>query len=573
MRSFANVCRLLALLTVVSQTCFAQTGQARQNAAQLILRQIKPELKSIEGAAQIKCGTSLVAWAHIHWRELSTLDKRDIARALQRPARQKDRLSPSGKFRVHYDTTGVDAPALISAGPSAQRIDNTCEQYVDSVARFFDNAWAVEVETMGYSPPPQDGEQGGGPEYDVYIEDLGAGNFGQTAWEPSDVVEEGPRQRFATYITIDNDYLGLRTPGMDGLKITAAHEFQHAIQVGAYGIWNTVPNSDFYIYEITSVWMEHVLYPSIHDYYLDLPAYFHRFRDLQDRSFSFTIYEPPTYAGYERSIWAHFLAKRFGPDVMRDIWEGMKADPFLQSMSRVLQRHGSTIESEFSLFSYWNFFTGDRADPVRYYEEGAWYPRYLPNATVAYSGLTAEITTSGFPLSTQFYQFSIPNDTLIAVVANVDANLAGEGSLTATSFGLTLTSGRVKPPYQKLAKGYVAGFSSDRSNAWRVLYLESATRSNASAAPEASPNPLRLSKDAKLSLPIPGAASGEAHIYMFSSSLDLVFSEVYPVVESFGNKVITIPAEALRLRIPSGVYFVIARCGDQEFKWKVAILR
>jgi hypothetical protein len=168
----------------------------------------------------------------------------------------------------------------------------------------------------------------------------------------------------------------------------------------------------------------------------------------------------------------------------------------------------------------------------------------------------------------------IQSDTLVAVVANVEADQAEEASTMPRSLGLTLASGNLRPPYQRLAKGYVVGLTVDNSGAWRTLYLESATRSSASAAPpDASPNPLRLSRDAKLSLPIPGATRGDAHIYMFGSSLDLVFSEDYPVSESFGNKMITIPAEALRSRVPSGVYFVIARCGDQEFKWKVAILQ
>lgn len=573
MRAFANGCRYLVLLIATGTACLAQTGQTKQSAVELILRQLRPEMKSSQSAAGIKCGTSMVAWAYFHWRELPALDKRQIARALQRPVRQKDRLSPSGKFRIHYDTTGMNTPALITSGPSAQRIDNTYEQFVDSVARFFDYAWNVEVGTMGFSPPPSDGQKGGGSEYDVYIEELGPGNFGQTSWEQSDILEDGPRQRFATYITIDNDFLGLRTPGIAGLRITAAHEFHHAIQLGAYGFWNTVSNSDFYFYELTSVWMEHVLYPSIHDYYFDLPTYFQRFRDSQGRSLPFTTYDPPTFAGYERSIWAHFLAKRFGQDVIREIWEGMKADPFLVSTGKALVRHGSTIESEFALFSYWNFFTADRADTVRFYDEGFAYPRYLPNATMPFDGLTAEITTSGFPLSTQLYQFSIPNDTLVAVVANVEVDQAEQAAATPRYFGLTLASGNVKPPFQRLAKGYVVGFSSDNSDAWRTLYLASATRSNVSVAPDASPNPLRLSRGSPLSLPVPDASSRDAHVYMFGSSLDLVFSEDYAVRESFGNKVILIPAEALRSKVPSGVYFVVARCGNQEFKWKVAILQ
>ena len=151
---FARAYRVFLLAPVVGGLCFAQSGPARQSAVQAILRQLDPEWTGGEGPDSIKCGTTFVAWAFIHRHELPALAKREIARLLERPLREKERLSPSGRFRIHYDTSTVDTPALISTGPSPQRIENTYEQYVDSVATIFEFCLHQETDSLGYAGPP-----------------------------------------------------------------------------------------------------------------------------------------------------------------------------------------------------------------------------------------------------------------------------------------------------------------------------------------------------------------------------------------------------------------------------------
>lgn len=572
-RNFGKLFHLFVGCALFANVIAAQPLGSRLSGPEALRRVVESELRVKGAEGGVKCGTSLVALIHARWRELPAQARLSATQALQRPVKQKARLSLSRRFRIHYDTTGVDAPALLSTA-GLQRLPNTAEQYVDSVAAVFDYCLRLESDSLGYAAPPPDGQQGGGPEYDVYIEEMGSQTFGQTSWlEATDLIEDGPRQRYSTYIEIDNDYLGHRTPGMNGLRVTAAHELFHAIQVGSYGIWTTSPNFDFYFYELSSVWMEDVLFTSINDYFFDVPSYFRSFRDEQGRSYSFATYSGPSNYGYERSVWAHFMTKRFTGNVMREIWEGMRTDPFLQSATKVIQRHGSTIEAEFALFSSWNFFTADRADTVRFYNEGKYYPRFLPNATAAFGGLSAAVTTSGYPLSTQLFQFAIPGDTITAVVANVEVNQAIESASVPRSLEVKLVSGQANPPYQKLSKGYTIGFSTDRANAWRTMYLESSTRANANAAPDPSPNPFRLSRDSRLALPMSGTKGSSARIYLLSSSLDLVFSGDYSVVESFGNRLAYVPAADMQSRVSSGIYFVVARCDDAELTWKVAIVQ
>jgi len=89
--------------------------------------------------------------------------------------------------------------------------------------------------------------------------------------------------------------------------------------------------------------------------------------------------------GYERCIWAHFLAKRFSPNVMKDIWTAMGTltfpagtDVFLISTDLALPTYGSNLQEAFAEFTKWNYFTADRANTQAYYPEGDRYPRFPP---------------------------------------------------------------------------------------------------------------------------------------------------------------------------------------------------
>ncbi len=565
-KALRKAVRLTIIMMVLGFFSGRMSGQQNMQSAR-----ISRNIASIVGMSQDeagKCGTSAMMYALSHLSQLTPDQRLKLRQAMQRVERQKNRLSPSGKFRIHYDTTGMATPAMISAGPNSQRIAFTYEQYVDSVGLFFDNAWKLEIDSMGYPQPPSDGTAGGGPECDIYIENLGSLEYGFTTEDV--LLEDGPRQRFTSFMMIHNDFLGFYSPGMSGLKVTAAHELHHMIQLGVYGKWQFQPQFDRWFFELTSVWMEHKVYPEIRDYYQYLPNYFQRFRDGFNRSYQFN---DTHFGGYERCVWALFLEKRFGKNVMKDIWEGIKKAPVLNSMSAVLPAYGTSLESEYALFNSWNYYTADRADPVRYYDEGKDYPRLTPNVSTTFTGLTASISSAAYPLSFQSYQIALTSDTLTAMIANVNVRGALDPTAASSPVRLNLSTTDLQPPYQKVARGLGLTFSSDTMGQWRTLYLLSSTRSNANVAPDVSPNPIRLSRDLKLVLPVQGSTQGQAEIFLLNSALELLFSREYQVRQSFGNRYVEVPSADLRVSVPTGVYFVVARCGDSQYKWKVAILQ
>ena len=525
----------------------------------------------------VKCGTSLLGELSTRWGEVEPDSRLSVEAALQRIALQKDRISVRGYFRVHYDTTGFRQPALLLNNSS--RIANSHEAYVDSVLAILEHTWDVEIGALGYVAPPPDAGKGGGPEYDVYVIPQPSDLFGATYWETDDLVASTPNERYATFMEIDNDYLGYRTPGMDGLRITSAHELFHAIQVGSYGIWKAEPKWDFYFYELSSSWMEEVVYDDVNDYLFDVRNYLTTsggkgFRDLQGRALSFTTYGLPTaYYGYERCLFALYLETKFGRSVMREIWSSMRSNPFLISIASVLQARGTSFEREYSGFGFWNYFTADRADTLRYYPEGGLYPRIDPHVRMPYNGFYATVTTSGTPLSDQHFEFIGKGDTIHAAVINVDILGASRSEAPSAPLGITASTDDQDGMRQTLANGAHMSLSVERPADWRTLYLLSSAAADARTTGAPSPNPLSLRNAPVLTIPLDGETAETASVWVLSGSLDLVFSSEVPIVEQFGRRVARVSSTDLQSSVSTGIHFLVVRAGEHEFTWKIAIIQ
>jgi hypothetical protein len=504
-----------------------------------------------------KCGLWIRVLIHSQWQNFTRLQKNEIRTLLQQESFQKERVI--GRFHIFYDTSGVNEPALLTPDSLHNPIPNTAEAFVDSVGRIFNDVYHTEVEQLGYDAPPF---ESGETRYRILIS--GISDYGWTNWDPAiDPLNPGsPAPRFPCYVEINNNFRDFYTKGMDALRVTAAHEFHHVIQIGSYGLWD----ADIYAHELTSTWMEDVVYTDVNDYYQYLSWYFVGFRGG-------LAFNSDVYGGYERAIWAHFLAKRLGTDIMREVWTGMRKEAFLQSTDAVLSAMGTSLQSEYARFAYWNYFTDGRADTAKYYPEGNHYPRFRPLQAVPFTSGTATEQGDVQPLSLSMYEFDLAIDTITAIIANVDVD-AAESRVTATSpVAVTLTSaGAISPPYQQLANGLRIGVSV-APPLWRFFIMDSSSQVSI-AQSHAAPNPFRLSGAVPLLLPIQDIFSKSADVYVLSSSLHLVYSAHYAIQTSdFGNRVIEIRANDLKSKLSSGIYFIIAKTTLQEYRWKVAVIR
>ncbi|MFQ6091767.1 MAG: MXAN_6640 family putative metalloprotease [bacterium] len=332
----------------------------------------------VEGLRPEKCATPLFLEIRNSWSGLSETARITLGPYLLRPTEPEEQETyghayttdaeyfdtPSGLFKIWYVTTTDDAPDLSDIEPA-----DGVPDWVNRCGEIFDHVWAKEIDQMGYRQPPQDGswypegeDYGGDSKYDVYIEDLGRSIFGYTQSE-----QRVSGRSMTSYIVIDNDYEWYpsynrgREP-IDGAKVTAAHEFFHAIHFG----YDAVETSDQYWMEMSSTWMEDVVYDDVDDYLKYLKSFF----DHPEWSLDYFSGLYP----YGASVWVIFLSENYGQDIVRKIWEGCVTSSALSAMQTSLNNQGSGLAEAFKSFSAWNYFTGSRANPNLYYEEGADYP-------------------------------------------------------------------------------------------------------------------------------------------------------------------------------------------------------
>jgi hypothetical protein len=502
-----------------------------------------------------KCGTAF----RMAWRAEQLVGRSGVDGVWDlRPTRQTSRRSLQGHFRIHYDTIGVDTPALLDG--VGGRVSGTAHAFADSALAAFERAWEAIVDGLGYAAPPAD-TSGGGPEYDIYVTDLTAGLFGQTVLES---IIPGPAQneRWQTFLEIDNDFAALRTPGIAGLRITAAHEFYHALQVGSYGIWD---DAEFYFYELSSVWMETVLEPGIEDYLYDLPQYFANF---SGRSLT-TI--TSTYRGYERSIFAMYLDQRFGRDVLREVWAALRGTRVLNALDQALSDRGSSLRNAYREFALWNHRTRDRAAGTATYLRAWRFPRMMTAASIAWSAPSVRFSGAAEPLSHLTFDLRTGSDTLSTVVVNADLASARSGVLAP---GMVTVSMATTPT----GKGHRVGeywqtIDVASSDDWFQETVSALRRDAVPMADEGPwPSPWVLSQESDLLLPVGEVPAPESVVFISASSA-VTPAERWSLETRQATNVARIPVATMRDRLSSGVYVVMLRKGSEQTLWKVAVIR
>ncbi|MDR3666769.1 MAG: hypothetical protein P4L35_08000, partial [Ignavibacteriaceae bacterium] len=297
----------------------------------------------------IKCGTEIVMEYYNHKSELSTSAINEITQILAKPFEKTSNsstyITPSGKFQITYDVTGTNAV------PTADNNGNGIPDYVEWVGSYFDYAWHVEIDSLGYLAPPI-----GTGQYQVGFENMS--DYGYTE----------PISGQLTHIVLHNNFIGF-PPNTDpegnqkgAAKVTAAHEFKHATQI-MYNNWN---EPDWFL-EMDATWMEDIAYTQVNDYYNYLPQ-----SQIVTPGRSFD-----RGTGYEDCIWMHYLSQKFGVYINRQIWERRKVTSELiyNNFDNILAQYSYTFNKGYEEYFTWNYACGSNISPlIRSYKEAANYP-------------------------------------------------------------------------------------------------------------------------------------------------------------------------------------------------------
>lgn len=280
-----------------------------------------------------------------------------------RGARTDHRCSDVADICVHWvtDADDEDAPNLTDEDGDG------VPGWVEENQQVFEHVWHRIVHQLGYrAPVADDSAKNHGPNEftDVYLAELG--QYGMYGYCTMDDVAER-----AAYCVVDNDFVGFAASAEKSLRVTAAHEFFHAVQF-AYRV-----DADYWLMEGTAAWVEDEVYDQINDnlQYLKRSALM-----FPDAPLDYVDPEDFNWV-YGSWIWWRFLTEYFGKDgatdpyVIRQIWQRLAADGpgegSLEAQRKVLAQRGTSFRRAFAEFGAMNRIA------QRWYHEGRSYGRYV----------------------------------------------------------------------------------------------------------------------------------------------------------------------------------------------------
>jgi hypothetical protein len=506
----------------------------------------------------VKCSFNIDGPVRINFSKFTSEQQKLMKKYFARPEKQKSVVTPSGFFRVHYDTTGTDVPAY----------------NINDLLIALDSAYNFEVNYLKYQAPPSDGMEGGDGKYDIYICDLGSnghGLYGSTQFE-----NPLPGGKYTSFMEIDNDYLGYNTQGINGARVTVAHEFHHAIQIGSYIYRDT----DGCFYEMTSTSMEDFVFDSINDYFNYLSDYFNMpYKNIYG------------YDGYGLGIWNIYLKLRFNDyDIIRKQWELMPQMRALDAIERTISAYGSTYKHELNQFGLWCYFTNFRAVNGKYFPEAKYYPVLKPMAVLKLVNRSITVNFNSEPAANTFFcvKDSTSNDSLFVVATNGNVRKAVDSGSVYVPFSYTLSKDS-SGGFVRLGVGLFANYQpTDYSNSTisevlnrQVVRQDTSVNpgTNVAAGGYPFPNPFYYSKNYSggnfINIPAAKTASGYANVNVYTSGLVLVYSAKLPVALFPGstNKYVVQwdGKKADGKKLASGVYLYIVKSDDDNSKGQLVI--
>ncbi len=562
------VCVLMALLLALPVRTGAQQMQAdgaQNRFAQMtdaaFLRMLAdlhaPQIAPRQFAAgDAKCGFDLTTETLRRARSMSATDRAAMMRSMEPRTTDTSILSPSGFFRVNFDLSGPNAPALL-VGDTAARIPGTAVQYAQKIAEFFDTAYDVEVTQQGYmSPPFETGMQ----EYQIFIRDYNGQYYGVTEW-----TEERPigsvKPTFATYITVDNDFREFFTKGLKGASVTAAHEFHHALQLGGYGWWE----NDTFIYEITSTFFEDEVFPGVDDYFQYLKDFF----PLPDMS----LY---AWRGYEAVLWAKCITARHGRAVLRRTWERMRSVQPMTAMQNALTEVQSGLDQEYCVFTRWNWYTRDRASQTtteRYDNADQIREQVRVLATL---GLPAKFSNSIPAMGSQYCRVVRGVDTVVFAVANINMSMSLSKASMEIGYELEVAGSQIDASWVEAGNGLWYKLTPGMENTFCVSVFTRGFIPDKGFV-GAYPNPfnplaegaLRFSLSKSITVP-------RARLAIYSAGMDLLFEngQAGIVRDPVMGTYVEWNGRTTGGDMPaSGMYIFAIEAGDEMITGKFAIIK
>lgn len=261
------------------------------------------------------------------------------------PARKKC----GKKLCVHWvDSTG-DAP------PS--------QAWVNTNLKVMGKVWGTEIGKLGFRKPLGDKRRGGNPKLDIYLKELGdRGIYGYCTPERK---IKGRKWLAWGYCVLDNDFAEAQygAPPMHSLRVTAAHEFFHAVQFAYdYG-------EDPWLMEATATWMEERVADDVNDNRQYLP-----YGQVGNPARPLDTFNQQGFNQYGNWTFFEYLSNRFGTGIVRQIWSRAGAYPGSGYQYSTAAVKGALEGRRGGFTDVFRRFAAANTVPGRSYPEGGSWP-------------------------------------------------------------------------------------------------------------------------------------------------------------------------------------------------------
>jgi len=506
-----------------------------------------------------KCSFGLMSEIAFRLPSMHPSDVAEVQALLAQPNLQTSILSKSGRFRVHFDTVGRHTPAMLDA--SGVRIPGSAFEYADSVAAALDHVYNVQIGEIGYDAPPFETGQ---TAYRIYLLEYNGSYYGETYFTNPVSVPGAVRPTHACYMQMDNDYREYFSKGLDGMRVTAAHEFHHMVQIGSYGLWI----QDRWMHEMTSTYYEEVVYPEVNDFLI----YLRNFMRYPERSM---------YAwgsdGYELVLWPMMLEKRYDRTLMREMWTNMRRHEPIRAMRDAIASFGGDFSTEFCDWSKYNYFTASRAerlDPPMY-EDAAIFPYMKLHATQEFLAGFARLSGAPHPLSAQYVRVARGLDSITFAIANVDLEAAMNRGGEGIPFELEVRETALDASWLTLSNGWAYKFTAAAPNALCLRVLDGGIMITREQR-DPFPNPFDPMESSRMHFPLPRDVTvNRADLAVYTVSMDLVASKdnlTVMLLDDLGAAVSWDVMSDDGKPLGTGVYFYVLHYGSETVTGKFAVI-
>ncbi|MBN1757018.1 MAG: hypothetical protein JW863_01800 [Chitinispirillaceae bacterium] len=357
------------------------------------------------------------------WGQLSTGFRELYKMAAQLPDTFSSCTSPGGHFEIFYTTIGddrVDSTDRYGFGTpdwrSRTHTPNGVPDYVDETAFALDSSWAMEIDRFGFVPPVSvRDDQHPSDRYKVVLEKQNDGYYGLTYLN-----EQLPEKGYGSTITLRNDWsgsewhaLGYDVNPANGIRVTCAHEFFHAIQYAmSWHVDDDIWLDDFPLSwtEGSAVTMEEMAFDSINDYlqysttYFDRPTVSFFDNSTSDVVYTNTLlllyiyYHSPTDDGIEFIRSMHYANYQ-------------KKTPFPENLRESSLKIGRSWANLLHSFHTASFFSGSRADPALFLPDAAFFTLKQPVRTQLPTSVSGTVRLNSVNLL-RFIPAELETDTL-----------------------------------------------------------------------------------------------------------------------------------------------------------------